>query len=81
MRGSDESFTNTLLFGDSPAANGAKPVDADAEARRVDAARAGGAAPAPAAPAGTANAPAPSPDKPADTSKDDDGWLGHLWPF
>jgi hypothetical protein len=79
MRGSDDSFTNTMLFGDSPA-TGAKPVDADAEARRLDAAHTGGTAPAPSAsaPAGSA---APAPDKPDDTSKDDDGWLGHLWPF
>jgi hypothetical protein len=78
LRGSDQSFTNSLLFGDT-SASGAKPVDADAEARRVDSARAGGTT-AP-APAGTAPAPAPTPDQPADTSKDDDGWLGHLWPF
>jgi hypothetical protein len=77
VRGSDSSFTNSLLFGDT-SASGAKPVDADAEARRVDAARAGGATPA--APAPASSAP-PPPDKPADTSKDDDDWLGHLWPF
>ncbi|HUO87598.1 MAG TPA: DUF3035 domain-containing protein [Rhizomicrobium sp.] len=77
MRGSDDSFTNAILFGDSPSATGAKPVDADAEARRIEAARAGGTAPA--APAGSAAPPAP--DKPSDSSKDDDDWLGHLWPF
>jgi Protein of unknown function (DUF3035) len=79
MRGSDDSFTNTMLFGDS-SATGTKPVDADAEARRLDAAHTSGTAPVP---AGSTAAPVPAstPDKPDDSSKDDDGWLGHLWPF
>ncbi|HXC54556.1 MAG TPA: DUF3035 domain-containing protein [Rhizomicrobium sp.] len=77
MRGSDESFTDSVLFWNAPTpAIGAVPVDADAEARRVDAARAGGAASAPPQ-AGTPSAP-PSSDSNGD---DDSGWLGHLWPF
>ena len=52
-RAADESFTNTLLFGSAtPAADPA--LNADAEARRIDAQKAGGAAspasPAPATP-------------------------------
>jgi hypothetical protein len=46
-RAADESFTNNLLFGSSTPSAGAA-VDADAEARRIDAEKAGGAAaPAP----------------------------------
>jgi hypothetical protein len=77
LRGSDDSFTDALLFRGSSAET-SPPLDADAEARRIDAARAGGAA-APAPSAGSA--PAAPPPAPADTSDDDSGWLGHLWPF
>jgi len=58
-RAGDESFTNSLLFGSStPAADPA--VNADAEARRIDAQKAGGAAsPSAAAPA----APQPPPEE------------------
>ncbi|MEI9889033.1 MAG: DUF3035 domain-containing protein [Rhizomicrobium sp.] len=82
MRGSDDSFTNDLLFWSGPTpAPGAAPVDGDAEARRLDAARAGNANPAP-APTTTAPAAAPSSaPTDTDTDKDDDGWLGNIWPF
>ena len=58
-RAGDDSFTNNLLFGSAtPAADPA--VNADAEARRIDAEKAGGAAsPTPAAPA----APPPPEEK------------------
>ncbi|MBS0470530.1 MAG: DUF3035 domain-containing protein [Proteobacteria bacterium] len=76
MRGADDSFTNDVLFWTGPSTGG-KPVDADAEARRIDAERTGGAPPAAGAP------PAPSaPPPPADDSTSDDGgWLDNLWPF
>ncbi len=48
-RAADDSFTNNILFGSSTPAAGTA-VDADAEARRIDAQKAGGAA-APASPA------------------------------
>jgi hypothetical protein len=49
-RAADDSFTNNLLFGSSTPSAGTA-VDADAEARRIDAQKAGGAAtPAPNAP-------------------------------
>lgn len=73
MRGADDSFTNDILFWTGPApAPGTKPVDADAEARRIDAERTGGAAPAAGAP------PAPPSD---DSKSDDGGLLDNLWPF
>lgn len=58
-RAADDSFTNTLLFGSTTTA--ADPaVNADAEARRIDAQKAGGAtAPAPTTPA----APPPPPEE------------------
>ena len=46
-RAADESFTNSLLFG-STAPSGTAPVDADAEAHRIDAQKAGGTAASPA---------------------------------
>ena len=52
-RAADESFTNNLLFGSSTPSPG-PAVDADAEARRIDAQKAGGAT------APTSNAPPPS---------------------
>ncbi|MEI9994508.1 MAG: DUF3035 domain-containing protein [Rhizomicrobium sp.] len=77
MRGSDDDFTKNVLFWNGPTpAPGSTPVDADAEARRVDAARNGGAANAPAAATAT---PAPPPAPPP--AKSDDGWLSGLWPF
>ncbi|MEJ0044064.1 MAG: DUF3035 domain-containing protein [Rhizomicrobium sp.] len=77
MRASDDSFANDVLFWKGPSPEpGSTAVDADAEARRVDAARAG----TPVAPGAPAAAPQPS--LPDDSSKtNDDGWLGGLWPF
>jgi hypothetical protein len=62
-RAADESFTNSLLFGSStPAADPA--VNADAEARRIDAQKAGGAASPSSAPsAATPAAPQPPPEE------------------
>lgn len=79
MRGSDDSFTDSILFGSSDAGAGATPVDADAEARRLEAARAGNGT-AGAAPPPTASS-APPPPASSDSNSDDDGWLDHLWPF
>jgi len=67
MRAADESFTNTILFG-STAPSGTAPVDADAEARRIDAQKAGGTAATPAA-----NTPPPPPAEHHDSS-----WLEQL---
>jgi hypothetical protein len=70
MRASDDDFASNVLFWQKPAdTSGAVPVDADAEARRVDAARAGGSSAAPPPP--PASAPPSS----------DHGWLDDLWPF
>ncbi|MEI9992587.1 MAG: DUF3035 domain-containing protein [Rhizomicrobium sp.] len=74
MRASDDSFANSVLFWKGPTPEpGSTPVDADAEARRVDAARAGSPAAAPGAPAPR------SPDDSSGTS--DKGLLDDLWPF
>jgi hypothetical protein len=71
LRGSDDSFTDNLLFSSStPAAS--PPLDADAEARRIDAARAAGS--------GAATPPsAPAPSAPPPEKKDDGG--SSWWPF
>jgi len=72
MRGSDDGFASSVLFWNAPATpDGNTPVNADAEARRIDAARAGGAT--------TAPAPAAPPPPPQNSS--DDSWLDHVWPF
>ena len=56
-RAADDSFTNNLLFGSSTPSAGTA-VDADAEARRIDAQKASGAAtPAPNAPPATTPPP------------------------
>jgi hypothetical protein len=65
-RAADESFTNSLLFG-STAPSGTAPVDADAEARRIDAQKAGG----------TAASPAAAPPAPAEHH--DSSWLSGLF--
>jgi hypothetical protein len=67
MRGADDSFTDSVLFGSPTPATGTVPVDADAEARRIDAARNGGA------PAGAR----PPADAPPPKSDDSGSW----WPF
>jgi hypothetical protein len=71
MRATDDSFANSVLFWNGPSTPpGSVPVDADAEARRIDAARAGN---------GTPSA-APAPTDSGDSS-DNGSWLGDLWPF
>lgn len=75
MRASDDSFASSVLFWQGPSPPvGTAPVDADAEARRIDAARAGAGSPTTAAP----TAPAPAPET---TSGDDHSLLDDLWPF
>ena len=77
MRAADDSFTNDMLFWKGPSpAPGSTPVDADAEARRIDAARAGGAST-------TGPSPAPhSAPPPSDSgSSNDHSWLDDIWPF
>jgi hypothetical protein len=85
MRGADDSFTDNVLFGSTPDASGTHPVDADAEARRLDAARSGAPASAPpaprAAPASGNGFPPDSPDAPPPAKDDDGTLLDHLWPF
>ena len=69
-RAADDSFTNNILFGGSTPAAGV-PVDADAEARRIDAQKAGGAA--------TPTAPtAPAPTSPA-AQEHHGSWLDDLF--
>jgi len=67
-RAADDSFTNSLLFGSSTP-SGSAPLDADAEARRIDAQKATGAAAAP--PAAT-----PAPPPPAEHKG---SWLSDLF--
>lgn len=71
LRGSDDSFTDSLLFSGSNTPPGSTPVDADAEARRLEAARAAGA--------GSATPPAAPAAPPPPEKKDDDG--SGWWPF
>jgi Protein of unknown function (DUF3035) len=80
MRGADDSFTSNVLFWQGPGpAPGSTPVDANAEARRIDAGRGGNTTAAPPPPART-GAPPAAPDD--DSGKgDDSGWLSGLWPF
>jgi DUF3035 family protein len=73
-RAADESFTNSLLFG-STTPSGTAPVDADAEARRVDAQKAGGATPSPSPAAPAPATPAPPPPE----EHHDSGWFGNLF--
>jgi len=73
LRSSDDSFTDSLLFSGSSTAPGSVPVDADAEARRIEAARGAGAAAPSTAPASTAPPPPPE--------KKDDGGSSSWWPF
>jgi hypothetical protein len=42
MEGSDQSFTDQVLFGGSPTPDAGHPVNADAEKQRIDAAKAAG---------------------------------------
>ena len=67
-RAGDESFTNNILFGSATSQAGT-PVDADAEARRIDAQRADGSTPPK-----PANTPAAPP-----AEGDHGGWFGNLF--
>lgn len=71
MMGADDSFTNDILFWKGPKPNTGTPVDADAEAQRLDKAKAG-VAPPPGEGAAD-SAPPKSEDTPE--KKDDGGWL------
>jgi hypothetical protein len=78
MRASDDSFASSVLFWNGPTPPpGGTAVDADAEARRIDAARAGNANPAP---AGAAPAGAPPPDNSSNNDGSDSGGSS-WWPF
>jgi hypothetical protein len=69
MRGSDDSFTSSVLFWQGPTPEpGSTPLDADAEARRIDAARTGGTAATP---------PASGTPPPSSDSNSGSSW----WPF
>lgn len=70
MQGADESFTNDILFWNSKKPDTGAPVNADAEAARLEAAKANGSAPG--TPPG-ANPPAPA--QPAAEKKDEGGWF------
>jgi len=82
MRAGDDSFTNDVLFWKGPEpAPGSTPVDADTEARRIDAARNGngsvaapGATPAPAR-------PTQNPDDAGSDNNSDSDSGSSWWPF
>lgn len=76
MEATDDSFTDKLLFG-SPDPDKGAPLNADAEAQRLEAANAAGQQ---VASSPTANHPAPA--KPADSatiSKDSGGWFDGIF--
>jgi hypothetical protein len=66
MLGTDDSFADEILFWNGPKPDPGKPVDADAEARRIDAKR-----------AGQAPDQAPKPEAPKEEEKSGwfDGWF------
>lgn len=76
MEATDDSFTDTLLFR-SPEPDKGKPVDADSEAQRIEAAKANGQ------PAGNSTAPkTPAPAKPDDSAtiqKESGGWFDGIF--
>ena len=67
-RAADDSFTNSLLFGSSTP-SGTAPLDADAEARRIDAQKAGG----------TTVTPPPAATTPAPPAEHKGSWLSDLF--
>ena len=73
MQGADDSFTKDILFWQQQKPNTGTAVDANAEASRLESARANGGAPLPpgAQPAPSA---APAPQAPAE-KKDEGGWF------
>lgn len=72
MLAADDGFTNDILFWQKPKTDTGTALDADKEAKKIDAQRAGQPpAPGAAPPApGAANPPPPPPEK-----KDDKGWF------
>jgi hypothetical protein len=74
MVGADDSFTNSVLFWQRPAADNGQPVNADAEARRADQSRAG-QPPAPGAAPGTPPPAGAAPPPPPESSGWFDGWF------
>jgi len=62
MLGADDSFTDEILFWKGPKTDPGKAVDADAEARRIDAQRAG-------------QAPGQAPKQEAPKQEDKSGWF------
>jgi hypothetical protein len=62
MLGADDSFTDEILFWKGPKTDPGKAVDADAEARRIDAQRAG-------------QAPGQAPKREAPKQEDKSGWF------
>ena len=76
MEATDDSFTDNLLFG-SPDPDKGTPLNADAEARRLQAAKAGGQQ---VASSPTANHPQPAkPEDSATIGKDSGGWFDGIF--
>jgi hypothetical protein len=76
MEATDDSFTDNLLFG-SPDPDKGTPLNADAEAQRLQAAKAGGQQ---VASSPTANHPAPAkPQDSATIGKDSGGWFDGIF--
>jgi len=75
MEATDDSFTDRLLFG-SPDPDKGAPLNADAEAQRLQAAKADGQQ---VASSPTANHPAPKTDDSATINKDSGGWFDGIF--
>jgi hypothetical protein len=70
MQGADDSFTSQVLFWQAPPPpNAGTPVDADAEAKRIDSQKT----------SGTAAPDKKAPDDSATIQKDDGGWLDGIF--
>lgn len=77
MEATDDSFTDELLFGSSDADTGA-PLNADAEAQRIQTAKANGQ-PVADPNAGAAHAQEKKPDDSASIDKDGGGWFDGIF--
>ena len=82
MEGADQSFTDQVLFGGAPKPDTGRPVNADAEKQRLDAARAAGQT----TPGGGQVAAQPQPDTASEgtatiqkDSGNSGGWLGGIF--
>lgn len=75
MEATDDSFTDRLLFG-SPDPDKGAPLNADAEAQRLQAAKVDGQQ---VASSPTANHPAPKADDSATINKDSSGWFDGIF--